>query len=393
MAFRNVEQLDVKGRRVLVRLDLNVPLKGGRIGDDLRIREAMPTVRSIVKRGGTAICMSHLGRPKGVDEGLRLAPVAARMAELLGQPVTAFTEINTEAVAKAVRALPPGSACLLENLRFDPGEQKGDPGFTQRLAALGELYVDDAFGTAHRPDASVAGVPALLGRDKVAAGFLMEKELRAFARVLEQPARPLVAILGGAKVSDKLAVVKNLIERVDAILVGGAMSYTFLRARGVPVGASRVEADFVEECKTVLARARVRTIEILLPSDHLCAPAFESDEARPCELIPDGMMGLDIGPATAARYGEAIAKAGTVVWNGPMGVFERPAYAAGTRAVAQAVAACRGYTVVGGGDSAAAVAQFGLADKVKHVSTGGGASLELLEGRALPGIVALSTSG
>ena len=240
---------------------------------------------------------------------------------------------------------------------------------------------------------TAAGVPALLGRDKVAAGFLMEKELRAFARVLEQPARPLVAILGGAKVSDKLAVVKNLIERVDAILVGGAMSYTFLRARGVPVGASRVEADFVEECKTVLARARVRTIEILLPSDHLCAPAFESDEARPCELIPDGMMGLDIGPATAARYGEAIAKAGTVVWNGPMGVFERPAYAAGTRAVAQAVAACRGYTVVGGGDSAAAVAQFGLADKVKHVSTGGGASLELLEGRALPGIVALSTSG
>ncbi len=391
MSFRSVEQLDVKGRRVLVRLDLNVPLKGGRISDDLRIREAMPTVRSIVGRGGTAICMSHLGRPKGVDEGLRLAPVAARMAELLGQPVTAFTEINTDAVARAVRALPPGAACLLENLRFDPGEQKGDPAFTQRLAALGELYVDDAFGTAHRPDASVAGVPALLGRDKVAAGFLMEKELRAFSRVLEDPARPLVAILGGAKVSDKLAVVKNLVEKVDAVLVGGAMAYTFLKARGVPVGASRVEADFLEECKTVLARARVRGVEILLPSDHLCAPAFESDEARPCEVIPDGMLGLDIGPATAARYGEAIAKAGTVVWNGPMGVFERPAYAAGTRAVAQAVAACKGYTVVGGGDSAAAIAQFGLADKVKHVSTGGGASLELLEGQELPGIVALET--
>jgi phosphoglycerate kinase len=391
MAFRNVEQLDVQGRRVLVRLDLNVPLKGGRITDDLRIREAMPTVRSIVRRGGTAICMSHLGRPKGVDEGLRLAPVAARMAELLGQPVTAFTEINTDAVARAVRALPPGSVCLLENLRFDPGEQKGDPGFTQRLAALADLYVNDAFGTAHRPDASVAGVPALLGRDKVAAGFLMEKELRAFSRVLENPARPLVAILGGAKVSDKLAVVKNLVERVDAILVGGAMAYTFLKARGVPVGASRVEAGFVEECKTVLARARVRGVEILLPSDHVCAPAFESDEARTGEVIPDGLMGLDIGPSTAARYAEAIASAGTVVWNGPMGVFERTPYAAGTRAVAQAVAACKGYTVVGGGDSAAAVAAFGLADMVKHVSTGGGASLELLEGQALPGIVAIST--
>jgi len=324
-----------------------------------------------------------------VDETLRLQPVAARMSELLAKPVTAFTEINSDAVAAAVRRLPPGSVALLENLRFDPGEQKGDPAFTQRLAALGELYVDDAFGTAHRPDASVAGVPALLGPDKVAAGFLMAKELAAFARVLEDPQRPLVAILGGAKVADKLAVVKNLIEKVDAVLIGGAMAYTFLKARSVPVGASRVEPDFLEECKTVLARARMRGVKIELPSDHLCAPSFESDEARPCEVIPDGMMGLDIGPATAARYGETIAKAGTVVWNGPMGVFERPAYAAGTKAVAQAVAACKGYTVVGGGDSAAAIAQFGLADKVKHVSTGGGASLELLEGQELPGIKAL----
>jgi phosphoglycerate kinase len=387
--FRSVDQLEVKGRRVLVRLDLNVPLKGGGITDDLRIREAMPTVRSIVERGGIAICMSHLGRPKGVDEALRLQPVAARMTELLGKPVTAFTEISSDAVAAACKRLPPGSVALLENLRFDPGEQKGDPAFTQRLAALGELYVDDAFGTAHRPDASVAGVPALLGKDKVAAGFLMAKELQAFARVLEDPQRPLVAILGGAKVADKLAVVKNLLEKVDAVLIGGAMAYTFLKARSVPVGASRVEPDFLEECKTVLARARMRGVKIELPSDHLCAPSFESDEARPCEAIPDGLMGLDIGPATAARYGETIAKAGTVVWNGPMGVFERPAYAAGTQAVAQAVAACKGYTVVGGGDSAAAIAQFGLADKVKHVSTGGGASLELLEGQELPGIKAL----
>jgi len=391
MAFRSMDQLDVKGRRVLVRLDLNVPLEKGRITDDLRIREAMPTVKSIVERGGIAVCMSHLGRPKGVDEKLRLAPVAARMSELLGRPVTAFTEISTDAVAQAVKRLPAGSVALLENLRFDPGEQKGDAGFTQRLAALGELYVDDAFGTAHRPDASVAGVPKLLGKDKVAAGFLMAKELKAFAQVLENPKRPVVAILGGAKVSDKLAVVQNLLDKVDALLVGGAMAYTFLKARGVPVGASRVEADFLEECKTILARARVRGVEVLLPSDHLCAPAFESDEARACEVIPDGCMGLDIGPATAARFAEHIAKAGTVVWNGPMGVFERPAYAAGTRAVAEAVAACPGYTVVGGGDSAAAIAAFGLASRVKHVSTGGGASLELLEGKLLPGIEALQS--
>ena len=389
MGFRSVEQLDVKGRRVLVRLDLNVPLEKGAITDDLRIREAMPTVRSIVERGGIAICMSHLGRPKGVDDKLRLQPVAARMSELLGRPVTAFQEINTDAVAAACRRLPAGSVALLENLRFDPGEQKGDATFTQRLAALGELYVDDAFGTAHRPDASVAGVPKLLGKDRVAAGFLMSKELKAFAQVLENPKKPVVAILGGAKVSDKLAVVKNLLEKVDAVLVGGAMAYTFLQARSVPVGASKVEKDFLEECKTVLARARMRSVEILLPSDHLCAASFESDEAKLCEVIPDGMMGLDIGPATAARYAERIATAGTVVWNGPMGVFERPAYGKGTRAVAQAVADCKGYTVVGGGDSAAAIAQFGLASKVKHVSTGGGASLELLEGKALPGIEAL----
>jgi phosphoglycerate kinase len=390
-AFRTVDALDVRGRRVLVRLDLNVPLEGGRITDDLRIRAALPTVRSIVERGGTAICMSHLGRPKkGPDDAQRLAPVAARMSELLGRPVIAFRDIATDEVAQAVRALPPGSVALLENLRFDPGEQKGDPAFTARLAALGELYVDDAFGTAHRPDASVAGVPRLLGKDRCAAGFLVGKELAAFARVLEQPARPLVAILGGAKISDKLAVVKNLLDRVDVILVGGAMAYTFLKARGVPVGSSRVEEDFVGECRDVLARAAGKGVDILLPTDHLCATAFESDEARPSAPgIPDGCMGLDIGPATAKRYAERIASAGTVVWNGPMGVFERAAYAGGTRAVAEAVAACGGYTVVGGGDSAAAIAAFGLEDRVGHVSTGGGASLELLEGKALPGIEAL----
>jgi len=390
MSFRSVDRLEVSGRRVLVRLDLNVPLDQGRISDDLRIRASLPTVRSIVERGGIAICMSHLGRPKGVDEALRLRPVAERLGELLGRPVTMLPGSTGAAVQAAVAALKPGSVALLENLRFDPREQKGDPAFIAQLAALGELYVDDAFGTAHRPDASVAGVPLALGKECCAAGFLLAKELEAFARVLDRPERPLLAILGGAKVSDKLGVVRNLLPRVNGILVGGAMSYSFLRAQGLAVGRSRVEEGQLEECRAVLDEAQTRGVALELPSDHVCAPAFESDEARVCEgSIPDGLMGLDIGPKTIARYARSIAAARTLVWNGPMGVFERPAYAAGTRAVAQAVADCQGYTVVGGGDSAAALAAFGLQDRVGHLSTGGGASLELLEGRALPGIEAL----
>ena len=390
MSFRTVDQLEVQGRRVLVRLDLNVPLEGGRISDDLRIRSSLPTVRSIVERGGTALCMSHLGRPKGVDESLRLAPVARRMAELLGTPVTMLPGATGEAVEQAVRALPPRSVALLENLRFDPREQKGDPAFVAALASLGELYVDDAFGTAHRPDASVAGVPQKLGKDRCAAGFLLAKELQAFARVLDRPERPLLAILGGAKVSDKLAVVRNLLQRVNGVLVGGAMSYTFLKAQGVSVGTSRVEDARVDECRAVLDEAQTRGVDVLLPSDHVCAKSFESDEARAVDgPIPEGWMGLDIGPKTAARYALRIAEARTLVWNGPMGVFERAPYAKGTRAVAEAVAHCPGYTVVGGGDSAAALAAFGLEDEVDHLSTGGGASLELLEGQALPGVEAL----
>jgi len=390
MKFRTVDQLEVQGRRVLVRLDLNVPLEQGRIGDELRIRASLPTVRSIVERGGTVIGMSHLGRPKGVDESLRLAPVARRLGELLGRPVTMLPGVTGEPVRQAVAALQPGSVALLENLRFDPREQKGDPTFIAELASLGELYVDDAFGTAHRPDASVAGVPQKLGRDRCAAGFLLAKELQAFAKVLDSPERPLLAILGGAKISDKLGVVRNLLSRVNGVLVGGAMSYTFLRAQGVPVGGSRVEDTMLEECRGVLDEAQTRGVELLLPTDHVCAKSFESDEAKPFDgSIPDGWMGLDIGPKTSARYAGVIAKARTVVWNGPMGVFERPAYAAGTKAVAQAVAACPGYTVVGGGDSAAALAAFGLDGEVDHLSTGGGASLELLEGQALPGVEAL----
>jgi phosphoglycerate kinase len=390
MSRRTVDQLDVKGRRVLVRLDLNVPLEHGRITDDLRITAALPTVRSIIERGGIAVCMSHLGRPKGVDEALRLAPVAARMSELLGQPVTALSETVGPEVVATLQSCAPGSVVLLENLRFDPGEKKNDPVFAGHLAACGDAYVNDAFGTAHRAHASVVGVPALMGSEHCAAGFLLGKELTAFDKVLGEPARPLVAILGGAKVSDKLAVVENLLDRVDVLIVGGAMAYTFLRASGATVGTSRVEVDFLADAGEILSQAEARGVQLLLPSDHLCAPDFNSDDATLSGRdIPDGLMGLDIGPETVRAYVAAIASAGTVVWNGPMGVFEREAYASGTRAVADAVAASSAYTVVGGGDSAAAVKKFGLSDRIDHVSTGGGASLELLEGKQLPGLMAL----
>ena len=390
MSGRTVADLDVAGQTVLVRLDLNVPLQDGVISDDLRIVAALPTVRSIIERGGTAVCMSHLGRPKGVDDSLRLAPVAARMSELLGCPVTALSETIGPGVAAAVQRAAPGSVLLLENLRFDKGEKANDPAFAAALAALGSRYVNDAFGTAHRAHGSVVGIPAVLGAENSAPGLLLGKELAAFAQVLNEPAKPLVAILGGAKVSDKLAVVTNLIERVDALIVGGAMAYTFLKSRGEAVGNSRVEEDFLEQAAQILARAHEREVSVLLPSDHICAASFESDAAEThLGAIPDGMMGLDIGPASAATFAGVIAEAGTVVWNGPMGVFEREPYAAGTRTVAEAVAATSGYTVVGGGDSAAAVKRFGLASQVNHVSTGGGASLQLLEGASLPGLAAL----
>ncbi|RKY20545.1 MAG: phosphoglycerate kinase [Planctomycetota bacterium] len=391
MSWRSVDQLDVAGHTVLVRLDLNVPLKQGVIGDDLRIRAALPTVRSIIERDGRAVCMSHLGRPKGVDDALRLAPVAERMGELLDRQVAALDQTVGADVAAQLSELPEGGLALLENLRFDPGEKANDPGFAAALAGLGDRYVNDAFGTAHRAHASVVGVPALLGKQHCAAGFLLGKELTAFSKVLDQPKRPVLAILGGAKVSDKLAVVRHLLERVDVLLVGGAMAYTFLKARGDQVGASRVEDDMLDEARAVMAAATERGVELLLPEDHVVADSFESDDARAADgQLPDGCLGLDIGADTSARYAAAIASAGTVVWNGPMGVFERPAYAAGTRAVAEAVAACSGYTVVGGGDSAAAVAAFGLAERIDHVSTGGGASLALLEGKSLPGLAALS---
>jgi len=385
----DLASLDVRGKRVLVREDLNVPLDDdGAIADDTRIRAALPTLRDLLGRGATVVVMSHLGRPKGkVVDRLRLAPVARRLGELLDRDVPALRDCVGDEVEERVRALPSGSICLLENVRFHPEEEQGDAAFAERLARLGELFVNDAFGTSHRDHASVCGVARRLPS---AAGALLAAELAAFQRVLERPDRPLVAILGGAKVSDKLEVVSNLIERVDAILVGGGMAYTFLLARGVPVGASLVQGDRVEAVARSLSRAEEKGCRILLPGDHVVAERFAEDAPpQTVERIPEGRMGLDIGPRTRDAYADAIASARTVVWNGPMGVFEWPSFRSGTEAVARAVAACEGYTIVGGGDSVAALELFGLAGEIDHVSTGGGASLELLEGKELPGLRAL----
>jgi phosphoglycerate kinase len=382
-------ELDLAGKRVLVRVDFNVPQdEGGRITDDTRIRAALETIEEILRKQGKPILMSHLGRPDGaVVESMRLTPVGKRLEELTKRKVVKLDESIGPAVEKAVRAAPAGAIVLLENVRFHKGETKGDPGLAEAYARLGDVFVNDAFGTAHRAESSVAVVARFLPS---AAGRLLEREIAAFARVLDKPARPLVAILGGAKVSDKLPVVANLIPQCDAILVGGGMAYTFLKAKGEEVGASKLQADQLEAVKQSLAAAEKRGCRILLPSDHVVAERFAED-APPSTVarIPAGKLALDIGPETRKRYAAEIAKAKTVVWNGPMGVFEWESFRAGTAAVAKAVAEAPGYTVVGGGDSVAAVELLGVAAEVKHISTGGGASLELLGGKSLPGIEAL----
>ncbi len=386
-----LDDLEVAGRRVLVRVDLNVPLADGEVGDDLRIEESLPTVRRLRDAGARVVLMSHLGRPKGaVVEELRLAPVAARMSELLGAEVRTARDVVGEDARRQVAGLADGDLVLLENLRFEAGEEANDPALADAIAALGEAYVDDAFGAAHRAHASVVGIPQRL--EDVAAGDLMAKELRVLGRLLEEPPRPFVAILGGAKVSDKLGVIDNLLERVDALLIGGAMCFTFLAAQGHGVGTSKVEADRVEEVRALLARAGERGVELLLPRDIVVAEAFAADAEHstvPADALPEGWMGLDVGPETVGAFAGVIAGAGTVLWNGPMGVFEWPDFAAGTEGVARAVAANDGFTVIGGGDSAAAIRRLGLEHQVTHVSTGGGASLELLEGTELPGVAAL----
>jgi phosphoglycerate kinase len=392
--LRTVEAAEPEGRRVLVRDDFNVPLDDqGRVTDDLRVRASLPTLRHLVGRHAKVVCCSHLGRPKGkrVDK-YSLEPVAGVLGDLLGLEVAFVDDVAGAEASRAAAALEPGQVLLLQNLRFEPGEEANDPAFAERLAALAELYVNDAFGAAHRAHASVVGVAERL---PAYAGFLLATEVRVLSRLLEDPASPFVAVLGGSKVSDKLAVLSNLLGRVDTLVIGGGMCFTFLAAQGYGVGDSLFEPEQVEAVRDLLARAEREGKGILLPTDVVVADAFAEDAAHrivPADSIDDGWRGLDIGPETAAAFAAAVNDASTVFWNGPMGVFEWPAFEAGTRAVAEAVASTKAYTVVGGGDSAAALAKFGLADKVDHLSTGGGASLELLEGRTLPGVSVLASS-
>jgi len=393
MAKKTIRDIDWSGKRALVRVDFNVPLENGQITDDTRIRAALPTIRYLLEHGAAVILMSHLGRPKNkVVESMRLAPVVARLAELLPEAkAVKGTQVTTGPAAEAAaRDLKPGEVLVLENTRFDPREEANDESMARELAKLGDVYVNDAFGSAHRAHASTEGVAHFL---PAVAGFLMEAELAALQGALENPTRPFVTIIGGAKISDKIGVIENLLGKVDALLIGGGMANTFLLAQGYEMGDSLVEPDSVPVAKSLLEKAASRGVRFMLPTDVVIADAFSADANRrvvPVGEIPPGWRVLDIGPETVRAYTEIITTAQTVIWNGPMGVFELAPFAEGTRAIAQAMANCPGMTIVGGGDSVAAVEQMGLADKIRHISTGGGASLELLEGRILPGVAALN---
>jgi len=378
----------VRGARVLVRADLNVPLKDGRIRDDTRIRASLPTLRRLLAAGARVVLASHLGRPKGgPDPALSLRPVAARLGELLGREVRFCPSVVGPEAEAAAAALGDGEVLLLENVRFEPGETKNDPELARRLADLADVYVNDAFGTAHRAHATTTGVVPLVARR--AAGDLMLSELEHL-RVVREPKRPLLCLLGGAKVSDKLAVLEALAPHADVLAIGGAMAYTFLRAAGEPTGSSLVEADRTADAGRVVAAARAAGRRLLLPVDHVVAERMQADApTRVVERIPDGWMGLDIGPRTAELYAAEAMRAKTLFWNGPMGVFELEPFAKGTEAVARAAADSAAVSVVGGGDSLAAIAKVGVADRITHLSTGGGASLEYVQGLALPGVVAL----
>jgi len=389
----SIRDLNVKGKRVLMRVDFNVPLTDGKVGDDTRIVAALDSIRYVLDNGGSLVLMSHLGRPKGKPAPeFSMKPVAKRLEKLLSKPVKTADDCVGPEVEAAAAALKPGEVLLLENLRFHAEEEKGGEDFAKQLAKLGDVYVNDAFGTAHRAHASVAVVTKFF--DRCAAGFLLEKEIEYLGKAIMDPEKPYFAILGGAKVSDKILVIDNLISKVNTIILGGGMAYTFLKSRGESVGASKLEADRIDTAADLLKKAEAAGVEMLLPVDHVIADKFDADaQSKVSDTIPDGWMALDIGPKTIELFTSKLKEARTVVWNGPMGVFEFEKFAAGTKAVAHALAKSSATTIIGGGDTAAAVNQFGLAEKMSHISTGGGASLEFLEGRELPGIAALTAAG
>jgi len=386
----SIKDLDVKGKKVLMRVDFNVPLDKGKVTDDTRITAALPSIKYVLEKGGSLILMSHLGRPKkGPQDDLRLDPVAKRLQELLGKPVKKLNDCIGPEVETACAQMKPGDVILLDNLRFYAEEEKGDDGFAKKLAELGDVFVMDAFGTAHRAHASTAIINKFV--KKSAAGFLMEKEIEYLGRAVANPDKPYVAILGGAKVSDKILVIENLLSKVNALVIGGGMAYTFLKAKGEPIGNSKLEGDRVDTAKQILEKAKAAKVDVLLPVDHVVADKFDAAaNTKVVDRIPDGWMALDVGPKTVDLFVRKLKEARTVVWNGPLGVFEMAPFAKGTEAIAKALAAGNATTIIGGGDTAAAVNQFGLGDKMSHISTGGGASLEFLEGKELPGVAALS---
>ena len=391
MVLNTIRDADLTGKRVLIRVDFNVPLKEGVVKDDTRIRAALPTIEYILsQKGASLVVMSHFGRPKGKkNPEFSMAPIGKRFAELLGKPVKVAPDVIGPEVEKEVKALKAGEVLLLENVRFYPDEEANNPDYAKALASYGDVYVNDAFGTAHRAHASTEGVAHFLPSY---AGFLIEKEVKFMAPLLENPAHPFVAIIGGAKVSSKIGVLQSLLRTCDTMVIGGGMAYTFLTVQGHKVGKSLVESDYLDTARDFLEAAAEKKVNVILPVDHIAAEAFE-ENAAPVVVdgidIPDNLMGMDVGPKTIALIRDAVSKAKSVVWNGPLGVFEFDSFAKGTLDIAKAVADCKGTTVVGGGDSVAAVNKFGLADKLSHVSTGGGASLEFLQGLPLPGIVAL----
>ncbi|MGR6903751.1 phosphoglycerate kinase [Lysinibacillus sp. BSL11] len=388
---KTMKDIDVKGQRVFVRVDFNVPMADGAITDETRIRAAIPTIEYLVEQGAKVILASHLGRPKGeVKEDMRLTAVGIRLAELMGKPVTKLDESIGQAVEEAVANMQDGDILLLENVRFYAGEEKNDPTLAQQFAQLADIYVNDAFGAAHRAHASTEGIAKHI---PAVSGFLMQKELDVLGKALSNPEHPFTAIIGGAKVKDKIGVIESLLEKVDHLIIGGGLSFTFIKAQGHDIGKSLLEEDKIELAKSFIEKAKAKGVQLHMPVDAVVANEFSQDaetKVVDVDAIPADWMGLDIGPKTAANYAEVIKNSKLIIWNGPMGVFEMDKFSNGTKTVADAMATTAGYTVIGGGDSAAAVEKFEVADKMDHISTGGGASLELMEGKELPGIVALN---